>query len=72
MAERGRGERVIVGYNRNAPPKTVFGAWSVRARLGTQVSRTFHWGELPGIYRDDLTLGTLLIGSRRIPTRKPR
>ena len=29
-----RGERVFVDYNQNAPHKTVFGAWCVRARLG--------------------------------------
>ena len=29
-----RGERVFVDFNQNAPHKTVFGAWSVRARPG--------------------------------------
>ena len=29
-----RGERIFVDYNQNAPHKTVFGAWSVRAREG--------------------------------------
>ena len=33
-----RGARVFVDYNQNAPHKTVFGAWSVRARPGAQVS----------------------------------
>ncbi len=33
-----RGQRVFVDYNQNAPHKTVFGAWSVRARPGAQVS----------------------------------
>ena len=33
-----RGERVFVDFNQNAPHKTVFGAWSVRARSGAQVS----------------------------------
>ncbi len=33
-----RGERIFVDYNQNAPHKTVFGAWSVRARVGAQVS----------------------------------
>ena len=33
-----RGQRVFVDYNQNAPHKTVFGAWSVRARPGGQVS----------------------------------
>ena len=29
-----RGERIFVDYNQNAPHKTVFGAWSVRSRVG--------------------------------------
>ena len=29
-----RGERIFVDYNQNAPHKTVFGAWSVRAPHG--------------------------------------
>ena len=33
-----RGERIFLDYNQNAPHKTVFGAWSVRARVGAQVS----------------------------------
>ena len=33
-----RGERIFVDYNQNAPHKTVFGAWCVRARAGAQVS----------------------------------
>ena len=36
-----RGERIFVDYNQNAPHKTVFGAWSVRARKGAQVSAPF-------------------------------
>ena len=33
-----RGERVFIDFNQNAPHKTVFGAWSVRPRVGAQVS----------------------------------
>ncbi|HWC38630.1 MAG TPA: DNA primase small subunit domain-containing protein, partial [Acidimicrobiales bacterium] len=33
-----RGRRVFVDFNQNAPHKTIFGAWSVRARPGAQVS----------------------------------
>ena len=29
-----RGERIFIDYNQNAPHKTVFGAWSARARKG--------------------------------------
>ena len=31
-----RGRRVFVDFNQNAPHKTVFGAWSVRARRGAR------------------------------------
>jgi DNA ligase D len=41
-----RGSRVFVDFNQNAPHKTVFGAWCVRARAGAQVSMPFHWDEL--------------------------
>src|SRR3954464_4967197 len=41
-----RGERIFVDYNQNAPHKTVFGAWSVRARPGAQVSTPLRWDEL--------------------------
>jgi DNA primase len=37
---------VFVDFNQNAPHKTVFGAWCVRARSGAQVSTPFHWHEL--------------------------
>ena len=36
-----RGRRVFVDFNQNAPHKTIFGAWSVRARPGAQVSTPF-------------------------------
>ena len=39
-----RGERIFVDYNQNAPHKTVFGAWSVRARKGAQVSTPLSLG----------------------------
>jgi DNA ligase D len=51
-----RGRRVFVDFNQNAPHKTVFGAWSVRARPGAQVSAPFRWEELAGIHPDELTL----------------
>src|SRR5262249_52376074 len=44
-----RGERVFIDFNQNAPHKTVFGAWSVRARPGAQVSTPFEWDELDDI-----------------------
>ncbi|MBV8983510.1 MAG: non-homologous end-joining DNA ligase [Acidimicrobiia bacterium] len=54
-----RGTRVFVDFNQNAPHKTVFGAWSVRARPGAQVSTPFSWDELDDIEPDPLTIGTV-------------
>jgi DNA ligase D len=54
-----RGERIFVDYNQNAPHKTVFGAWSVRARAGGQVSTPLAWDELDEIDPSGLTLATV-------------
>ena len=54
-----RGERVFIDFNQNAPHKTVFGAWSVRARTGGQVSTPLHWDDLDGIHPDELTMATV-------------
>ena len=54
-----RGDRVFVDFNQNAPHKTVFGAWSVRARAGGQVSTPFFWDELETVDQDALTLATV-------------
>jgi DNA primase len=54
-----RGSRVFVDFNQNAPHKTVFGAWSVRARPGAQVSTPFGWDELDRIEPDALTIATV-------------
>jgi DNA ligase D-like protein (predicted polymerase) len=51
-----RGKRIFVEYNQNAPHKTVFGAWSVRARKGAQVSTPLSWDELDDVDPDELTL----------------
>ncbi len=51
-----RGERVFVDFNQNAPHKTVFGAWCVRARPGGQVSTPFRWDELDEVHPDELTI----------------
>ncbi|MGH9165742.1 MAG: non-homologous end-joining DNA ligase [Acidimicrobiales bacterium] len=51
-----RGRRVFVDFNQNAPHKTVFGAWSVRARPGAQVSTPFAWDELAAIEPDAMTM----------------
>ncbi|HLY83545.1 MAG TPA: non-homologous end-joining DNA ligase [Acidimicrobiales bacterium] len=54
-----RGRRVFVDFNQNAPHKTIFGAWSVRARPGAQVSTPFSWEELDDIEPDRLTIATV-------------
>ncbi len=48
-----RGRRVFIDFNQNAPHKTVFGAWCVRARSGAQVSTPFHWDELDTSFHPD-------------------
>jgi DNA ligase D len=54
-----RGRRIFVDYNQNAPHKTVFGAWSVRARLGAQVSTPVRWEQLDDVEPDELTLASV-------------
>jgi DNA ligase D len=54
-----RGQRVFVDYNQNAPHKTVFGAWSVRARPGAQVSTPLAWDELDEIHPDQFTVAAM-------------
>jgi DNA ligase D len=54
-----RGRRVFVDFNQNAPHKTIFGAWSVRARPGAQVSTPFSWDELDAINPDSLSIATV-------------
>jgi DNA ligase D len=54
-----RGRRVFVDYNQNAPHKTVFGAWSVRARPGAQVSTPVSWDEILTVHPDELTIASV-------------
>jgi DNA ligase D len=54
-----RGRRVFVDFNQNAPHKTVFGAWSVRARPGAQVSTPVTWDEIDTLHPDELTIATV-------------
>jgi DNA ligase D len=54
-----RGERVFVDFNQNAPHKTVFGAWCVRARAGAQVSTPLRWDDIDAIHPDELTIESL-------------
>jgi DNA ligase D-like protein (predicted polymerase) len=54
-----RGTRVFIDFNQNAPHKTVFGAWCVRARPMATVSTPLFWDELDRIHPDDLTIATV-------------
>lgn len=54
-----RGERVFIDFNQNAPHKTVFGAWSARARIGGQVSTPVAWEEIDDLDPDELTIATV-------------
>src|SRR6185295_10719621 len=54
-----RGERIFVDFNQNAPHKTVFGAWSVRARVGGQVSTPLTWDDVERVEPDELTIATV-------------
>ena len=55
-----RGRRVFVDFNQNAPHKTVFGAWSVRPRVGAQVSAPIGWDEVGDAEPGDLTIATVV------------
>jgi DNA ligase D len=54
-----RGRRIFIDYNQNAPHKTVFGAWSVRARPGAQVSAPLSWDEIDTTHPDELTIASV-------------
>jgi DNA ligase D len=54
-----RGQRVFLDFNQNAPHKTMFGAWSVRARPGAQASTPLTWDELERYGPDELTMATV-------------
>ncbi len=54
-----RGRRIFVDFNQNAPHKTVFGAWSVRARKGAQVSTPLRWEDVDELHPDELTMATV-------------
>jgi DNA ligase D len=54
-----RGQRIFIDFNQNAPHKTVFGAWSVRARPNAAVSTPVRWEEVDEIVPDDFTIATM-------------
>lgn len=51
-----RGDRVFIDFNQNAPHKTVFGAWSVRPRVGAQVSMPISWDQVDVVDPQALTI----------------
>jgi DNA ligase D len=53
-----RGARVFVDFNQNAPHKTVFGAWSVRPRVGGQISMPISWDDVATVQPEELTIAT--------------
>ena len=54
-----RGRRVFIDFNQNAPHKTIFGAWSVRARPGAQVSTPWPGTSSTTSHPDELTIATV-------------
>ena len=54
-----RGSRIFIDFNQNAPHKTVFGAWSVRPKVGAQVSTPIPWDLVDEIDPEDLTIATV-------------
>lgn len=54
-----RGARIFVDYNQNAPHKTVFAPWSVRALPHATVSFPFPWEHLGIIHPLDMTIATV-------------
>ena len=54
-----RGERVFVDFNQNAPHKTVFGVWCVRATPDGRVSTPIAWDEVDTFEHEDFTIATV-------------
>jgi DNA ligase D len=54
-----RGARIFVDFNQNAPHKTVFAPWSVRAFDHAPVSCPLTWEEVPRLVPPSLTIATV-------------
>ena len=54
-----RGARIFIDFNQNAPHKTVFAPWSVRALDHAPVSFPFPWSMLHAIRPHDMTIDTV-------------
>jgi DNA ligase D len=61
-----RGERIFVDFNQNAPHKTVFAPWSVRARSMAPVSCPLRWEDVGATHPDDLTIAVVPERVRRL------
>jgi DNA ligase D len=57
--KEGRGARIFIDFNQNAPHKTVFAPWSVRALDHAPVSFPFPWELLPVLRPHDMTIATV-------------
>ncbi|MBI4885207.1 MAG: ATP-dependent DNA ligase [Actinobacteria bacterium] len=54
-----RGARIFIDFNQNAPHKTVFAPWSVRALDHAPVSFPFPWEMLATLVPHDMTIATV-------------
>jgi DNA ligase D len=54
-----RGARIFIDFNQNAPHKTVFAPWSVRARELATVSCPIPWDDVDRLLPADLTISTV-------------
>lgn len=54
-----RGERIFIDFNQNAPHKTVFAPWSVRALDHAPVSFPFPWEQLDTLRPHEMTIATV-------------
>ena len=54
-----RGARIFIDFNQNAPHKTVFAPWSVRALDHAPVSFPFPWALLDTLTPHDMTIATV-------------
>ena len=54
-----RGARIFIDFNQNAPHKTVFAPWSVRALDHAPVSFPFPWDLLPTLRPHDMTIASV-------------
>jgi DNA ligase D len=54
-----RGERIFIDFNQNAPHKTVFAPWSVRALDHAPVSFPFPWEQIDTLRPHDMTIATV-------------